>query len=325
MTLTKLTVENFQSLEKIELDLAPFTVVEGSSNSGKSAVLRALKAVVRNVHSPSAVRVGAKQFTAQIGLDNDVAVAIERGPSQSTYRVLLPDGEEAVFTKAGRTVPEEVQKVLGLPSPEGPDLAFSSQIDPPFLLAETGSTAAKMLGDLTNVSRLHAAAREANRRRLDASKEHKIRVADATACAEKLHSEFSDLKEQTILLAQAQALMDEIRAQAREMETLKRVLGEADVANTAQQDLEKSLASLPPVQDIASHLSEIEKYEAERSYLSGCIEDLLVLVEEAGTLKRQLVTLTELDEQTEQDYLQILREAGTCPTCGADTRGHTHE
>src|SRR5690242_17213241 len=100
----RLRVTNFQSIAAADITLGQFTVIVGPSNSGKSALLRALRAVVRNVNSPSAVRAGQSMFTCQIDFDQSEytgkTVTIERGKSQSTYRVITAQGED-VFTKAG--------------------------------------------------------------------------------------------------------------------------------------------------------------------------------------------------------------------------------
>ena len=45
--LETLEISNFQSVEKADIQLGGFTVIVGPSNSGKSALLRALRAVVR--------------------------------------------------------------------------------------------------------------------------------------------------------------------------------------------------------------------------------------------------------------------------------------
>lgn len=315
-----LEVSNFQSLETITLDLAPFTVIVGPSNSGKSAVLRALRAAVRNVSSPAAVRVGHKQFSVRVDTDEGIGVAIERGPSHSTYR-LFGQGEEQVFTKAGRTVPEEIQQALRLPAPEGPDLAFSTQIDPPFLLAESGSVAAKMLGDLTNVSKLHAAAKEANRRRMAATSDYKIRSDDARACLQRLQEEFGDLKDQVTVLNGLKDQMSSVREQAREVESIQRVLSELELVEAAVSTLEAEVRSIPGGIDLdeqASQILELVEREGDRRRILTLISTLAQTVEEMKTQEALLTSCDQAISELNAEYRAVLTDAGTCPMCGSE-------
>lgn len=311
----RLSVSNFQSLEKADLELGGFTVIVGPSNSGKSALLRALKAVIRNVNSPSSVRAGKTSFTAQVSF-GATDVSIERGKSQSTYRVSLPDETEEVFTKAGRTVPEEVQRILGLPLPDGPDLTFAAQIDPPFLLSETGTVAAKMLGDLTNVSKLHAAAREANRRRLEAVKTQKIRQEDAVGCATRLKAEFSDLPETAAVLKGARTLMESVQDKARTAERLSETLTQVEMAESAEDDLRIRLSELPEPADIDSLVEQAEAGLAQRRALLDIIDTLAQLAETEDQLCRAQDPLAAQIRELDAEYHTVLKDAGQCPMCG---------
>lgn len=310
----RLKISNFQSIESADLSLGAFTVIVGPSNSGKSALLRALKAVVRNVTSPSAVKVGKTSFTSMITF-GDTDVAIERGKGQSTYRVILPNETEEVFTKAGTKVPEEVQQIMGLPAPDGPDLTFSSQIDPPFLLSETGTVAAKMLGDLTNVSKLHAAAKEANRRRLEASKMHKIRLDDAMGCMQRLKEEFSDLPAHAAALKEARSLMNSVQDKAREAERLSGVLAQIEMVEAAEEDLRIRLEELPEPTDIEALAEQAGGLLGQRHALLDIINTLSQLTEAEDVLAAALESSAAEMVTFEEQYHEILKEAGECPTC----------
>ena len=280
----RLKVTNFQSISKADIELGSFTVIVGPSNSGKSALLRALKAVVRNVNSPSSVRVGHKVFTAEVEYTGH-RISIERGKSHSTYRAVLPSGAEEVYTKAGRDVPEDVQKILDLPNPSGPDLVFSSQIDPPFLLAETGSVAAKMIGDLTNVSKLHAAAKEANRRRLEASKIKTIREEDARSIAEKIKADYGDLPVVKAALEDAQALLSSVREKARKRDRLTELLSDLSLVESAEKTLEEGLQEIPEPADIEALAEQAGAALGKRHMLL----DALSTLEKCVTAEDQLV------------------------------------
>ncbi len=313
-TIDRLQVTDFQSLAKADISLGKFTVIVGPSNSGKSALLRALKAVVRNVNSPSSVRAGKGAFTSAITFDK-TTVSIERGKSQSTYRVILPDGSEDLFTKSGRAVPEEIQGLMKLPDPDGPDLTFSSQIDPPFLLSETGSTVAKVLGDLTNVSRLHAAAREANRRRLDASKTGEIRKRDAVAMAAQLHADFSDLPATAAALKDARASLEAVRGDAKTVETIEQYLDRIEVFEASESDLRTRLGELPEPADIEAEAERAGDLMAQRAALVDLLTDLSRYVQAEDSFVSEIEKMKVEEHELESAHQAALKEVGVCPTC----------
>lgn len=310
----RLSVSNFQSLSSADISLGAFTVIVGPSNTGKSALLRALRAVARNVSSPSSVKAGQSAFTAKVTFGN-TAVSLERGKGHSVYRVTLPDESEEVFTKAGTKVPEEIQKILGLSEPDGPDLTFSTQIDPPFLLNQSGSVVAKTLGDLTNVSKLHAASKEANRRRLEASKTLKFRTEDAQSCALRLREEFGDLQSHSTALKAARASMDAVQGKGRELERLKSVLAQIEMSEAAELDLRVRLEELPQPADVESLAESAGALLGERHALLDVIDTLAKLAQAEDTLQQGMQQAEDARHHYEQEYVSILQEAGTCPTC----------
>lgn len=315
----RLKVTNFQSVEKADIELGALTVIVGPSNSGKSALLRALRAVTRNELAPAAVRVGKTTLTASVEIDG-TEVAIERGKSHSTYRIIDPSGNEEIFTKAGRTVPEDVQKALHMPLPDGPDLIFSFQIDPPFLLNETGSTAAKTLGDLTNVSKLHEASREANRRRLESSKLEKIRMEDAMGCATAMQEKFGDLPAHASAVKDARKMLDSVKDLARKRDVLVGLLEKWDAVVAAEKDLRDRLDTLPIPADIENLSEKAGTLLANRHVLLDSLEILSKIAEAEHTLKTQMETAEAESEKCEREYHEALVLAGTCPTCNQEVK-----
>ncbi len=315
----RLLVTNFQSVENADIEVGGLTVIVGPSNSGKSALVRALKAVSRNVNAPSAVRAGKTAFTASVR-SGDTTVSIERGKSQSTYRVSsYSTGDEQVYTKAGRSVPEEVQRTLGLPVPEGPDLTFSGQIDPPFLLAETGTTVAKVLGDLTNVSKLHAASKEANRRRLEASKLAKIRREDAVGALTRLRDEFGTLQADAERVKEARAGLDRVRTQAKAVEALRGLLSDLELLDSAEEDLQNRLDGLPVPADIEEQAEAAGRLIGERQVIQNLLQELATLENTEAACVDTVNVAGRAYEDLEVEYVQTLHEAGSCPMCGQST------
>lgn len=196
--ISKISVQGFQSLVDVSLELEPFTVVVGRSSSGKSAVIRAIRALHTNGFSKEQITHGEKlgRITAERRTAEGIAVVcLERGAS-ATYRLTQPGGAPVEYSKLARSVPEAVETALGIKA-ENIELIFGQQFDKPFLLDETGSEVARTFGELTNVSLIFTAAREAQRRKLESSALLKTRTSDLALIVEQ-EKVFADLPERIL-------------------------------------------------------------------------------------------------------------------------------
>lgn len=139
----KLSVSNFQihKTNTVDIPEGETTYLEGDSDTGKSAMLRAIRWLCENKPDGGSFVTFKTQrgTTSAVRLEFDGhVVERERGKSKNVYRL---DGEtfEGSF---GRSVPELIQKVLNL-SP----YAFQCQGEVPFLIGATATEAAKILSD----------------------------------------------------------------------------------------------------------------------------------------------------------------------------------
>jgi DNA repair ATPase RecN len=307
----QLKVSNFQSIASADVTLDGFTVLEGPSNSGKSAFLRATRAVVRNVNNPSVVRQGTKSLSVEavFGLQH---VMVERGKSLSTYRMVAEDdGIEEMFTKSGTQVPTDVAEVLRMPLIAGTDANFSFQFDKPFLLSETGSTVAAVLGTLTNVALLYEAVREANRRRTEASSVLKVRDRDIATLTERLET-FADLPEEYALLQEVSAQLEELQKDHMKLGWLSINIQNIETAHAAL----KALVEPKPVPDTSAE-------EAQAQELIESIAALNNLVSEHGKFSAALTNtekhITDAKAAlvtAEANYQEEAEKEPLCPTCG---------
>jgi len=162
--LDAIEVRGFQSLADARIELGWLTVVEGPSNSGKSALVRALVMLARNARGTDYITTGKATCTVATGsAEEGFAVRLTRTARRGgdEYRVKVAEVPAAkVFTKLAGGVPEEVSALLRIS-----ELNIARQFDPPYLLTESGRDVAAVLGRLTNVSMVLAAAAEAGRRR----------------------------------------------------------------------------------------------------------------------------------------------------------------
>jgi exonuclease SbcC len=201
------TVEltNFQSHRHVILPMGDLTVFTGSSNSGKSSVLRALTALVRNDAVGDYITHGESFLKVKVTLDCGTAVEWVKGKNENSYRITWPDGRESFFQKVGADVPDEVKAVLKL-SPivmEGGQKAqvnIHEQLEAPFLIQDTPGHVAKVFGELTSASKLYTAVSEGIKKINRDKATKKVRKGDLEDLETQLES--YQLLEQQIDLAE---------------------------------------------------------------------------------------------------------------------------
>lgn len=311
--LHQIAVRNFQSLHAVDVALAPFTVIVGPSSVGKSAFTRALRLLVSNARGHAFISHGERIATVAARTDKG-SISIQRGPATADNRyTVIPAGDPTAkreYSKLSGTVPEEVSDFLGV-QPSDP-INFAGQFDPPYLLAAPGATAAKILGDLTNVAIIFRGAQEANRQKLAAGALLNTRRTDlegVTAAREQ----FQGLPEQLAALDAAEERIDGARRIAFQH---ARLTSTVTTLRQANQDI----ATCRPIAErvIPSEQPLVEAYNAVQR-LQGVIRELRAATEAYHVQTQALAEAQATVAELEGRYAETLHAAGQCPTCGQTT------
>lgn len=308
--LNRVEIRNFQSLKKVDIELGDLTVIVGASSSGKTAFMRALKALASNVRGSSFITQGAKKASISAHTANGV-ITLERSEAGGQYK-LTQGGEDKVYTKLGGAVPDDITKALNLQpiTTESSSINFAGQFDRPYLLDDSGATVARVLGELTNVSTIFAAVREANRRRSAASSTLKTRKADF----EELKSQamkFKDLSAQQQAIKTAESAYESAVGIQGRIDRLQRMIDTVDIAQTLLGQ-----AVIPSVPDI----SNIESLHSRMTSFKTLV--LIWQQEERALVRADQDVIAAGDaEHSAQDQLHAkLVELGQCPTCGSEIK-----
>lgn len=313
-TLKTISLKNFQSLADAEIELSPgLNVIVGPSNLGKSAVLRALKALVRNAPSTGLVRDKAKEFRITATFEDGTTETLTKGAKKSVFDLDVPGAEDWSYAKAGAyDVPEEIKNLWKIPSPDGRELAFATQHETPFLLAEPASAVAKVLGDLTNASALMEAVQKANKRRTEALNDAKARTREAEEAREEILSHKGITARGKALKAAREAL-NAAKAQIQQMAELESLLEDkARIDEIFQKtkgalvDTDKLLSGLSMVESAIIEVKALESLVSQRQKTTTAYDSLVKAVTNA-TLKRSEIETTIHD---------LMSDNGYCPLCG---------
>lgn len=241
-----LFLESFQGHSKTKIDLpgpGQLCVIVGPTDSGKTAIVRALRLLTYNApQGLDYIQVGKTTATVAIEMSDGTRVARERSKSVNRYRIARPGEQPQVLEGFGSGVPLEVQettgvRVVGIGESLDLTLNLSEQLDGPFLGNKTvsGPARAKVLGKLAGTEEVDKAQETLGVDLYRAGQEEK-----------RLQDEISGLDT-------AIAGYDYLPSLAGQIEELTRVLEEA-------RDRQARLVSL---ETLRSRLAEVQPRRAQ--------------------------------------------------------------
>lgn len=179
-------VTNFQSLLDVTLEVKGFTVITGTNNAGKSAVVRAIRSCFQNARGTSFIRHGKNKTSVEVMFNDGRKIRWEKGKGAGDKPTYVIDGGNPIHP--GQGVPDEVRafdvRPIQIAGREvWPQFApqFTGQV---FLLDQPGSVLAEAVADVNHVSLLNEALRLAESDKRSASSELKVRLADQSRLEE---------------------------------------------------------------------------------------------------------------------------------------------
>jgi exonuclease SbcC len=236
MFISKIILENFQAFEKGEFNLSPnLNILVGVSNVGKSSVARGLSLVLFNTWDKSWCKFGAKFCRVTITTNTGIEVIREKGEKVNRYILQLPNQPEQLFESFGVGVPEQVQQALHIQEVQVDitdklNLNLAGQMDALFLLSQTGSYRAKVLGKLSGATYLDHAIRELNKDKRQVTAEKNLKDLEITelqtqidklAAIEAYSTIITDLETKLASLALAEQRVEGIKSLFERVKVLK--------------------------------------------------------------------------------------------------------
>lgn len=330
--LNKIKIQNFQAHKKLIVELDPrVTTIVGSSDTGKSAVIRALRWLCQNSPSGEAfIREGSEGCTVTLEFD-DHRISRRKGKGTNEYVV---DGE--TLKSFGSSVPEPASKLLNV-SP----LNFQQQHDPPFWFSDSAGQVSKNLNSIVDLELIDESLSRINKKvsksqteeeicktRLEAAREKKKSlewVKEATS--EYFHlDEFesfleidrSTQKELIDTLSQTTHLLEQRERVSALIEPLTQCLTQGDNLNKAATKADHLKILLSEIRKLSSikapnisDLGSVARLCKEGTKNLDQLKDILDRIQSESTaLSEYRMKLekakTDLTEKTE----------GKCPICG---------
>lgn len=138
--LEKIKLANFQAHKSLVLELDALTTIVGPSDTGKSAILRALRwACLNDLAGDSFIKEGAAEVKVRLEWEEHFLTR-----SKGRHNTYVLDGK--TFSSIAREVPEPISKLLHTSA-----INFQSQHDGPFWFCETASEVSRQLNAIVSL------------------------------------------------------------------------------------------------------------------------------------------------------------------------------
>jgi DNA repair protein SbcC/Rad50 len=337
-----IVLQNFQSHKDTTLDLHPgVNLICGSSDSGKSSIIRALKWLATN-------RPLGDSFVSWDSKKGDTEVEVEMDDCHIIHRVgYYSDGKQE-WEAIGTTVPEAVSQALNLS-----DLSWQSQMDAPFLLSASPGEVARTLNEVADLDKIDSTLVNINRM----ARDNRAQLTETARSKQQLEIDLSAFQGLDNQLAKAARLKEmERKAGLLEemvtngdqlinyiagqekgllrykgvekiLERVKQLVELAAQAVVLEQKEEKGTALLDIVKDLTTRLKAIKDptdAEAELELLMDMVGQIKKLDKDTDDMARQIEvvmkkqsylaqaieSLSQLEKQWKTEFPSV------CPLCG---------
>lgn len=341
----KICIHNFQSHKSTVIELSPkVNTLQGNSDCGKSAVLRALHWLMFNPAGDYFISDWARKgktvsAPCEVIVNVDGHEVIRRRDKDFNGYIL--DGE--VFEATRNSVPKKILDILRFG-----DVNVQRQLDPPFLLSMSSGEVSRYINNLVDLSRIDEWTTAAN------SRERKLRQ-DIESLSERVDKATSEVDRYSFLPS-----LDALSDKVTELDIRRKELGleshELGLQVGEHLNYEIELQRIPDVEKAYRLLAEIAELMSRRPMLDResvvlaheldehaeksdiCTEPIDEVVEIVGQLERwtgirKNISVMKVDVENtmsmHETQLNIVRssderlkpilnklETMTCPLCG---------
>lgn len=278
----RITIHNFQSHKDTILELSPtVNSLEGVSDSGKSAVLRAMLWCLTN--KPDGVAFASNWAKDKKGkLKDEVSVSIDnitrsRNATVNGYTKFVAGKDPLTYEALKGTVPPDIENAINIGS-----VNIQRQMDPPFLLSSTPGDAARYVNELIGLEEIDTyqkALKGKSHDNANSLKDETKRLADAAASLAQ-YDWVVGAKEKVDVLAGVEATCTSLEAdlaKLAELDALEEVSKKLDDAKALEKKVTKLIASCPDTKALESDVAALKQVDEVDALTAQLIEDKAVV------------------------------------------------
>lgn len=313
----KVTLENYQAYTNETIDFTEgLNILEGTSDAGKSSILRAISLVLHNApYKHTFIQYGAEELSVTLEFSDGVKVKRIRGKDVNVVEAVDASGKTYEKVNFDKEYPEDIIKLLGNPPEDDYNgfISYADQFSPLFLINLNQSDLPRALSSLTGVHFLEETAKllMQNYRAID--KQNKVDSKDHKSLQEELvNYDFVDDAESK--LQNAQNLLNKISILETKKSDLEKFLPfskmtvDESVLKKHANDLSKSKLSqekLKTIAEIQNKIANLEKYTepAKIQVTDKTIEEYEQMLKKANSANNLRVKISSLIER--QNSLKV--------------------
>ena len=256
-------IENFQSHKNTTLKLSNgVNVITGSSDSGKTAIIRALRWLVWN-------RPGGDEFRSNWGGNTEVVLKtndyfISRTKSSENMCQL----NDTVFKAFGLDVPKEIQTALNLT-----EINLQQQLDSPFLLSETPGNVAQYFNKIAKLDKIDSTTQNINKAIRKINSDIQYQQEQLLKYNEKL-SEFPDLDKIETELKRIERKEVRLEDLYTDTKRLDKIINRIDTIDETIAEENEIIGLENTVNCLFELIDKRETIEEDLVNLAGLVEDI---------------------------------------------------
>ena len=305
----RVTIHNFQSHKDTVLELSPtVNSLEGVSDSGKSAVLRAMLWCLTN--KPDGVAFASNWAKDKKGkLKDEVSVSIDnitrsRNATVNGYTKFVAGKDPQTYEALKGTVPPDIENAINIGS-----VNIQRQMDPPFLLSSTPGDAARYVNELIGLEEIDTYQKALKGKAHDNAnslKDENKRLSDAEAALSQ-YDWVAGAKEKVEELSGVDAKCTELEAdlaKLAELDALNEVSAELEAAKSLEKKATKLISSCPDTEKLESEVAMLKQVDEADALTARLIESKAV----ASTADDKIIALSQINTAALEADLAALKD-----------------
>ena len=298
-----LKIKNFQSWEDLELEFSDgVTQIIGPSNSGKSAIFRALVLLMENKpRNKSFISWWGKEAAVSLQIDNETITRI-RGKTRNVY---IDSSNNEISPET--SVPEFVNTILNI----RPDINIQHQIGSPFLLQSSPGQVAQFFNSVAGISAIDTSIKYAKNKvsTFEKALNHNTKEYERIENDLKSYEYLKDLEKEVVELEKTHT--EYVKTINKETK-LSKLLNDLDSTYLRQSSFKGRYKALPEINDILTNDVPVLK-EMETFYLN--------LKKVVDQLKKKQVELEIKAKSVKALWDQFKSQMpDQCPLCGVSKK-----
>lgn len=278
---------NFQSHEESNLLFhRGVNIIVGASDSGKTAIIRALRWAAWNKPSGNSICSNWGGET-NVKLETEDGVVIRTKGKSDSYVLNSLSGKHLEFKAFGTSVPEEINSVLNLN-----EINLQNQLDTPFLLSETPGAVATHFNKIARLDKIDIGLQNINSTIRELTSDIKYKTEDLTTLETQLKG-YEFLEKFEIEVEVLEGLEKRLISLINSTNKLKALVEVYDPLIEEIEDFSTLLQFEKPLDQIFKWQDEIEDIGDTGSELNFTVKQILK-VEEEIIEQQELITF-EID------------------------------